>query len=270
MLVVVFLILLAPNDQSAYEEINQLAVNLHIMAFLQQRTAEGRGLLNVEGDERKNLMREVWPLLSSKQRQSYVSVDSHRYYKWLTETMASLRECVIQPEKCNHRFENSRKDNPGDNNDLTSTALQAKNQLPNIQASKRNHETRNPTRMHKHHGTIAKKTQQSKYRSSAKDKAVETTAWEHRKKRRQETRDASLWEEYDRRQAQNGTAQQAPVDFDRLVHKVCYKPGSVVREYPDKVSAELNSPRTFISFFLSIFAILLQPIRPFTNASWRN
>ena len=208
-----------------------LPSHLFIKQFLDNRAAAGRALNDVAGEERKTLMSDLWPLLSQRQRNSYGNIESRRYYKWLTDTMASVREHVIQPKKCNNRFETSRRDNPGDANNFTKAFQAAKNQQTNIKDSKDKHERNNPGRMRKHHGTIAKKTQQRKYRKSPKGMATEAAAWQRRKQRRRDDRDKTLWEEHARRRGR-GQAKLTPADFDRLTNKVYHQPGKIVKEFP--------------------------------------
>eukprot|EP00977_Amphora_coffeiformis_P002306 scaffold426_cov219-Amphora_coffeaeformis.AAC.68 len=95
--------------------------------------------------------------------------------------MASLREYVIQPQKCNDRFEESRRENSGDPNNFTKNFQHEKNRKSKIKASKAKHEENNQSRMRKHHGTVAKKEAQHKCRTSTKGAAVEAGASEQRR-----------------------------------------------------------------------------------------
>lgn len=225
-----------------------LASHLHIKQFLDNRAAAGREFQNVEGEERKALSRALWPLLSQRQRDNYGTVESKKFYKWLTDTMASVRECVIQPQKCNKRFETSRRENPGDGNNFTKAVQAAKNQQPIIQASKSTHEQNDPGRMRKHHGTAAKESAQVKYRTSYNGRATEAAAYERRAERRRRLkREKTLMKELNKLHEQ-GISQLDSVSIKRLTKKVLHTPGKVVKEFPHLSLFECIEQRKVVAY----------------------
>lgn len=112
-----------------------------VEALLAAREAEGRQFTNAQGQERDTLKRDLWPLLTNKQRREYNESNpggAKKYVKWITYVIRAKLKYTRQPEKINDRFAESRVV-VGGANEHTKENQQKKNQKPSTIASKDKH-----------------------------------------------------------------------------------------------------------------------------------
>jgi hypothetical protein len=87
------------NQDGATKIASNTAGQKFVRLFLAKREVDGRKFENVQGEERKKLKKDLWPLLRPSLPAKYGNQNVPQYDEYITEILAQNRKITVQPNK---------------------------------------------------------------------------------------------------------------------------------------------------------------------------